>query len=259
MLRLVLHAVRSGCPDVLSSYLAIATSQRYGLLLTLLFCKRHVICPARCTSLKTCHFLCEHRFKPWSPPSGPYANLWSKLPNESAVHFASRQVSLDSTIVGYPALIGLTEFSHVWLLFVFHENTNAIVNGVTEDRPTRANAEGARSSGSSAPTGAYANAAKEAEQSENGSRGVQSPGRRPRPTFLTKVMWVAPSSKAISISNLLLGVVATSSLCSCMLSTLEREYKIPNLVESIWPARTLRGVLASKHAGRDATAREMSY
>lgn len=46
------------------------------------------------------------------------------------------QVTFDASVVGFPALIGLGDFSHVWLLFVFHDNTNATVNGVVaEERP----------------------------------------------------------------------------------------------------------------------------
>lgn len=36
--------------------------------------------------------------------------------------------------MGFPALMGLADFSHVWLLFVFHDNTNAMVNGVADER-----------------------------------------------------------------------------------------------------------------------------
>ncbi len=39
--------------------------------------------------------------------------------------------------------MGMTDFSHIWLVFVFHDNTNAVVNGVVEERPAASTVAGA--------------------------------------------------------------------------------------------------------------------
>lgn len=113
------------------------------------------------------------------------------------------QVLLDSSIVGYPALIGLADFSHVWLLFVFHDNTNAVVNGVADDRPSASVAAGAAGGipgcrgggvqGEVAPqsrgegTGDTEGATGSGEGGEDSGESRPN-GRRLQHTFLTKVM-----------------------------------------------------------------------
>ena len=103
---------------------------------------------------------------------------------------------MDSSIVGYPALIGLDGFSHVWLLFVFHDNTNATVNGVGNERPAEATSGGRnaeRDSAASEGRGARedeAPGAGEEERAERwggGAREYQPPRHKLRQTFLTKV------------------------------------------------------------------------
>ncbi|CAN0103611.1 unnamed protein product, partial [Hapterophycus canaliculatus] len=109
------------------------------------------------------------------------------------------KVTLDRSIVGYPALIGMTDFSHVWLLFVFHDNTNATVNGVVEERQPTAAAAAALSAasndkraggeGKEAPTEAT-EAGDEDEKVDrwgDGAREYRSPKHKHRQTFLTKV------------------------------------------------------------------------
>lgn len=106
------------------------------------------------------------------------------------------QVNLDASIVGYPALIGLDDFSHVWLLFVFHDNTNATVNGVAEERPAEATSVGRNAEGGSAALEGRgtreegAPGAGETEGAERwggGAREYQQPRHKLRQTFLTKV------------------------------------------------------------------------
>ena len=100
-------------------------------------------------------------------------------------------MTLDATIVGYPALIGLSDFSHVWLLFVFHDNTNATVNGVVggrvpalkaglEEKDARnvvANVDGDSAGGTADEPGRWG----------GGAREFQPAGFKLRQTFLTKV------------------------------------------------------------------------
>lgn len=126
--------------------------------------------------------------------------------------FRIKKISLDSSIVGFPALIGLTEFSHIWLVFVFHDNTNAVVNGVADERHApmalendvgageaegkgvigspNSNGSGGSRDGSEAVSGARRRALGlngEAERWGGGVREYQPPKYKLRQTFLTKV------------------------------------------------------------------------
>lgn len=100
--------------------------------------------------------------------------------------------------MGYPALIGMTDFSHVWLVFVFHDNTNATVNGVVEERP--ANGGRAAGEGKGAPErsteggegggGGEGEGEGDDEDEERwggGAREYRTPKHKLRQTFLTKV------------------------------------------------------------------------
>lgn len=118
-----------------------------------------------------------------------------RLPPQTTV-FA--QVTFDSTIVGYPALIGLVDFSHVWLLFVFHDNTNATVNGVVEEKtavPVVAASIGCVEDGNATSKGsiergeggAEGESRGETERWGGGAREYQAPKHKLRQTFLTKV------------------------------------------------------------------------
>lgn len=113
-------------------------------------------------------------------------------------------MTLDRSIVGYPALIGMTDFSHVWLVFVFHDNTNATVNGVVEERPTadvgsapavasnggHAEAGEGKGKGQSAAVdenGGGGGGDKDADRWGGGAREFRPPKHKLRQTFLTKV------------------------------------------------------------------------
>lgn len=94
--------------------------------------------------------------------------------------------------MGYPALIGMTDFSHVWLLFVFHDNTNATVNGVVEERPVNgghAEGEAKGVSERSAEGGEVGGAGGDGDEERwgGGAREYQAPKHKLRQTFLTKV------------------------------------------------------------------------
>lgn len=120
----------------------------------------------------------------------------------SSVHVSvCSQVTLDRSIVGYPALIGMTDFSHVWLVFVFHDNTNATVNGVVEERPA-ADADAASAAASNgghvagegkgpqdavAENGEGGGGDTDADRWGGGAREYRSPKHKLRQTFLTKV------------------------------------------------------------------------
>lgn len=127
----------------------------------------------------------------------------SLLPTVVFVHarLADRaQVTLDRSIVGYPALIGMTDFSHVWLLFVFHDNTNATVNGVVEERPPttaatpadpsaestakRSGGEGREAPAETTETG---DEEERGDRWGDGAREYRPPKHKHRQTFLTKV------------------------------------------------------------------------
>lgn len=108
----------------------------------------------------------------------------------------SAQVTLDRGIVGYPALIGMTDFSHIWLVFVFHDNTNATVNGVAEERPaaaaSAAGEEGGQGEGKGAPATATGSTEGvrvkgQLERWGGGAREYRQPRHKLRQTFLTKV------------------------------------------------------------------------
>ena len=129
------------------------------------------------------------------PPPSPSSSCssFSRLPHATSC-FA--QVTLDASIVGYPALIGLDDFSHVWLLFVFHDNTNATVNGVVEEKPSEGTSVGRDAEGESAALEGrgtreeWALGAGEKERAERwggGAREYQQPRHKLRQTFLTKV------------------------------------------------------------------------
>lgn len=127
----------------------------------------------------------------------------SSPPGPSPSPCVCSQVTLDRSIVGYPALIGMTDFSHVWLVFVFHDNTNATVNGVVEERPAvDANPASAvaRNGGDTAgerkgegqdeaadDNGKQAGRDKDAERWGGGAREYRPPKHKLRQTFLTKV------------------------------------------------------------------------
>lgn len=106
------------------------------------------------------------------------------------------QVTLDRSIVGYPALIGMTDFSHVWLVFVFHDNTNATVNGVVEERPVNGGHGAGETKGApERPTeaeggegeGKGAAGDEDEERWGGGAREYRAPKHKLRQTFLTKV------------------------------------------------------------------------
>lgn len=103
--------------------------------------------------------------------------------------------------MGYPALIGIADFSHVWLVFVFHDNTNATVNGVVEERPT-ADADAAAAVASNEGHATGEGQGQDTAVAKNGDRGVRDkdadrwgggareylpPKHKLRQTFLTKV------------------------------------------------------------------------
>lgn len=111
-------------------------------------------------------------------------------------------MTLDATIVGYPALIGLADFSHVWLLFVFHNNTNSTVNGVVEEKPTApkatANEASAQENNSLSEKGVSLIRFRDSEgvgdddddepaRWGDGAREYHPTGYKLRQTFLTKV------------------------------------------------------------------------
>lgn len=110
-----------------------------------------------------------------------------------------KQVSFDSSVVGYPALIGLADFSHVWLLFVFHDNTNAMVNGMAAERPV--DSEASSSTADASAVGATNDSVEgreggrreegggrdDAERWGGGAREYQPHKHKLRQTFLTKV------------------------------------------------------------------------
>lgn len=95
--------------------------------------------------------------------------------------------------MGYPALIGMTDFSHVWLVFVFHDNTNATVNGVVEERPV----SGGKAAGEAKGVPERSADGGEGEEGEGGdedeerwggaAREYRAPKHKLRQTFLTKV------------------------------------------------------------------------
>lgn len=96
--------------------------------------------------------------------------------------------------MGYPALIGMTDFSHVWLVFVFHDNTNATVNGIAEERPVNGGhavgeAKGApeRSTEGGKGDGEWAGGDEDEERWGGGAREYRAPKHKLRQTFLTKV------------------------------------------------------------------------
>ncbi|CAN0432606.1 unnamed protein product, partial [Ectocarpus fasciculatus] len=110
----------------------------------------------------------------------------------------SAQVTLDRAIVGYPALIGMTDFSHIWLVFVFHDNTNATVNGVAEERPMAAAAaasaagedgerKGAQAAATAAGSTEGVRVKGQLERWGGGAREYRRPRHKLRQTFLTKV------------------------------------------------------------------------
>ncbi|CAN0229224.1 unnamed protein product [Ectocarpus sp. 12 AP-2014] len=123
-------------------------------------------------------------------------------PRQGSITPLSRgKVTLDRGIVGYPALIGMTDFSHIWLVFVFHDNTNATVNGVAEERPVAAAAaaaasaegeEGRQGERKGAPATATGSTEGvrvkgQLERWGGGAREYRRPRHKLRQTFLTKV------------------------------------------------------------------------
>lgn len=109
-------------------------------------------------------------------------------------------MTLDAAIVGYPALIGLSDFSHVWLLFVFHNNTNSTVNGIVEEKPVAPKAtatEGsAQEENNLSEKGVSITRSGDSEGAGNddeparwgdGAREYHPTGYKLRQTFLTKV------------------------------------------------------------------------
>gem|GEM_PF-2479665 len=46
-------------------------------------------------------------------------------------------IKLDSSVVGMPSLTGLDQFSHIWIVFIFHENTNMHKFAKTDDEPVK--------------------------------------------------------------------------------------------------------------------------
>lgn len=97
----------------------------------------------------------------------------------------------------------MTDFSHVWLVFIFHDNTNATVNGVVEERPAAAAdpaSAAARNGGHAAgerkgegeaeaadENGGGAGQDKDADRWGGGAREYKPPKHKLRQTFLTKV------------------------------------------------------------------------
>lgn len=128
--------------------------------------------------------------------------------SSTGLRLAASQVTLDRSIVGFPALIGMTDFSHIWLVFVFHDNTNAVVNGVVEERPAasasaaagagngghddeggkgEAEEPAAREEGDAEGGRAGGNEDEEKTRWGGGPREYQAPKHKLRQTFLTKV------------------------------------------------------------------------
>lgn len=96
--------------------------------------------------------------------------------------------------MGYPALIGMTDFSHIWLVFIFHDNTNATVNGVAEDRQRPVNggraegeAKGAPEKSTESGDGGGAADYEDEDRWGGGAREYRAPKHKLRQTFLTKV------------------------------------------------------------------------
>lgn len=94
--------------------------------------------------------------------------------------------------MGYPALIGMTDFSHVWLVFVFHDNTNATVNGVVEERTvnggsTAGEAKRAPERSTEGEGEEGAGGDEDEERWGGGAREYRTPKHKLRQTFLTKV------------------------------------------------------------------------
>lgn len=96
--------------------------------------------------------------------------------------------------MGYPALIGITDFSHIWLVFVFHDNTNATVNGVVEERQVSGGNSAVEGKGAperSAEAGEGEGGGEGGDEDEErwggGAREYRAPKHKLRQTFLTKV------------------------------------------------------------------------